>query len=952
MSHSVGTLVRARGREWVVLPESQDEFLVVRPLGGTDAEVAGIDTGLESVEPASFDLPDPTRLGDFQSCRMLRDAIRLGFRSSAGPFRSFGKIAVEPRPYQLVPLLMALKLDPVRLLIADDVGIGKTVESLLIARELLDRAEVQRMAVLCPPHLAEQWQDELRDKFHIDAELVLSGTARRLDRICGNRSVFDVFPYTIVSLDYIKTESRRDDFIRACPELVIVDEAHTCTSSAQPGRSSTRQQRHEVVKALSDKPERHILLVTATPHSGNEEGFRSLLGLLNSEFAELPTDLSGDGNRKHRERLARYFVQRRRGDIRHYLESDTAFPNRLEQEKSYKLGNSDYRKLFERLLSYAREVIEDTEGVSRVRQRVRWWAALALLRALASSPAAAAATLRSKLQAISADSPEEVDEITRPLVFDDDSDDSSETSDIVAGADIADLEEDESAVTRERKRLLDMARAADKLEGGGDPKLVNIVPIVKKLVSVGNRPILFCRFIATAEYLAEQLRQRLPKGVRVIAVTGQIPPAEREQRINQLRKHEKYVLVCTDCLSEGINLQHLFDSVIHYDLSWNPTRHEQREGRVDRFGQPKPEVKVLTYYGTDNQIDGVVLEVLINKHKRIRKATGVSVPVPTSSNAVLEALYEGLLLRRKDTQQQLLPFEDDEETKPMTTEFNNEWQNAADREKKSRSLFAHHTIKPDEVAKEVAQIQSAIGSATDVENFVTSSVKAFRGVVGGRDGHFEFDLTESPRAVRESIRDNLKFSCRFDLPVSDDELHLSRTHPITEGLATYVMDSALDDGTAGDGPVPAARCGVIRTKAVKTRTTLLLLRLRYHIITTRGDEVSPLLAEDTQLVGFRSAPSTAEWITRDEAESLLLATPDDNVTDDVARNFIQKVIDEFKYVRPRLDEVAEAHGKELLDAHQRVRTAARRTGVKYSIEPQLPPDVLGLYVYLPVMGDS
>jgi hypothetical protein len=587
--------------------------------------------------------------------------------------------------------------------------------------------------------------------------------------------------------------------------------------------------------------------------------------------------------------------------------------------------------------------------MSRVRQRVRWWAALALLRALASSPAAAAATLRNKLQAISAESAEEVDEISRPLVFDDDSDDLSQLPDVVAGADIADLEEDESAVSRERNRLLDMARAADKLEGDGDPKLVHIVPLVKELVSAGHRPILFCRFIATAEYLAEQLRQRLPKNVTVIAVTGTIPPAEREQRIKALREHDKYVLVCTDCLSEGINLQHVFDSVIHYDLSWNPTRHEQREGRVDRFGQPKPEVKVVTYYGTDNQIDGVVLEVLIRKHKAIRKALGVSIPVPTTSNAVLESLYEGLLLRRKDTQQQLLPFEDDEEAKPKTTEFNNEWQNAADREKKSRSLFAQHTIKPDEVAREVAQIQAAIGSATDVENFVIGSSKAFRGVVGGRNGRFEFDLSESPRAVRESIGNTTKFAARFDPTVGDDELYLSRTHPITEGLATYVMDSALDEASAGDGPVPAARCGVIRTKAVATRTTILLLRLRYHIITMRGDEVSPLLAEDTQLVGFRSAPSTAQWLSRDEAESLLLAKPDDNVTDDVARNFIQRVIDEFDHLRPRLDEIAEAHGKELLNAHQRVRTAARRTGVKYSIEPQLPPDVLGLYVYLPVL---
>src|SRR4029079_19430442 len=109
---------------------------------------------------------------DFASGRLLRDAARLSTRAAAGPFRSFGRIAVEPRPYQLVPLMMALKLDPVRLLIADDVGIGKTIEAATVARELLDRREIQRMAVLCPPHLAEQWQEELQEKFHIEAELV------------------------------------------------------------------------------------------------------------------------------------------------------------------------------------------------------------------------------------------------------------------------------------------------------------------------------------------------------------------------------------------------------------------------------------------------------------------------------------------------------------------------------------------------------------------------------------------------------------------------------------------------------------------------------------------------------------------------------------------------------------------------------------------------------------
>ena len=159
MSFDVGALVKVRGREWVVLPESNEDkdMLILRPLGGTEDEVTGIYLPLEKPESAEFPLPDPcTDMGNQLSCGLLRDAFRLGFRSGAGPFRSLARIAVEPRPYQLVPLLMALKLDPIRMLIADDVGIGKTIEACLVARELIDRGEVRRLAVLCPPHLADR----------------------------------------------------------------------------------------------------------------------------------------------------------------------------------------------------------------------------------------------------------------------------------------------------------------------------------------------------------------------------------------------------------------------------------------------------------------------------------------------------------------------------------------------------------------------------------------------------------------------------------------------------------------------------------------------------------------------------------------------------------------------------------------------------------------------------
>jgi SNF2 family DNA or RNA helicase len=294
MAYAAGSLVKARGREWVVQPESADDLLVLRPLGGTDLETAGIYLPLEGedVRPAAFDLPDPARPGDFRSCRLLRDAVRLGFRSSAGPFRSFGRLNVEPRPYQLVPLLMALRLDPVRLLIADDVGIGKTIEAALIARELFDRGEVRRLTVLCPPHLAEQWQEELASKFHIQAELVLPGTVARLERdTAPGQSLFEIYPFIVVSTDYIKSSRRRDDFVRACAELVIVDEAHTCAFSAE--QRGGRHLRHQLLRALAAVPGRHLILVTATPHSGNEGAFRSLLALLRPEFTDLPENLAG-----------------------------------------------------------------------------------------------------------------------------------------------------------------------------------------------------------------------------------------------------------------------------------------------------------------------------------------------------------------------------------------------------------------------------------------------------------------------------------------------------------------------------------------------------------------------------------------------------------------------------------------------------------------------------------
>lgn len=179
-----GDLVRARGREWVALPAPREGILALRPLSGSENDMVILDPGLEMmpVEAARFDLPDDASPTVQSKAALLADALRLTLRRGAGPFRSAAQLAFEPRTYQLVPLLMALRLPVVRLLIADDVGIGKTIEAGLILRELMDRGEVDAFSVLCPPHLVEQWVLELKNRFGIDAVAVTSGTAARLER--------------------------------------------------------------------------------------------------------------------------------------------------------------------------------------------------------------------------------------------------------------------------------------------------------------------------------------------------------------------------------------------------------------------------------------------------------------------------------------------------------------------------------------------------------------------------------------------------------------------------------------------------------------------------------------------------------------------------------------------------------------------------------------------------
>lgn len=970
---SPGAIVKVRGREWVALPQSQNEkheqVLKLRPLGGGDQSIATLYWPLEgaAVKPASFDPPDPSQSGSQSSALLLRDALLLKLRAGAGPFRSLGNVALEPRPYQLVPLLMALKQPVTRVLIADEVGLGKTVEALLIARELLDRGEIRKVTVICPPHLCEKWRADMQGQFNLAAEVVRPGTAQKLERgLPAGKSIFDVIPFTVVSLDWIKSDRNREGFLRSCGEFVIVDEAHTCAARKGGGR----QQRYQLLQGLASNPERHLVLLTATPHSGDTEAFDNLLGLLDQKFAGLSAMPDGPRRKELRDDLGNYFVQRRRQDLKEEWGTNGAdFPDRQSRQAEYKLSG-EWGQLFDDVLAYARELVERSVGESKLRQRMSWWAALALLRCVSSSPAAASASLRTKLinlqrsgdgaSDLSDDELADDLEAMAAMAVLDGSEDELSAEEAAPGANLADA--------KDAELLKDLIERADRLRGKrNDPKLHQLLKELNGLLKEGFRPVIFCRFRPTAHYLKEQLEAELPKRSHVVmAITGDLPPEERVERIRDLQDevaNDKVpVLVATDCLSEGIDLQHTFDAVVHYDLCWNPTRHEQREGRVDRFGQARTVVRALMLHGGDsNPVDERVRTVILEKEQTIRKELGVSVPIPGNANTITQAVLGGILGKAAKAIQGLLNlglpgFRSSEEVEAT---LDAEWQSAKENAKENRTIFAQRSLKPEEALAEWNRMQESLGSEAAVERLVVNACRRLNlpiGPIGDASGCWELDLTrldDNRIALRERLRNHdLEGTLRlsFRSPARDGSKLLTRSHPLVVELADFVAERAL----SGLEPELAARASAIRTKAVATRTQLLVLRLRHQLHQDRwsGSSYEPLpdlLVEECLTV--RVSGDQVEPLEGGAALELLEAPPSGNVDPGQRQQWLKDAAAGLDALQPALQALAQRRAQLAEDDHRRVREASLRRGeslrMRFNCEPAPAVDVIGLFLLLP-----
>jgi len=431
-------------------------------------------------------------------------------------------------------------------------------------------------------------------------------------------------------------------------------------------------------------------------------------------------------------------------------------------------------------------------------------------------------------------------------------------------------------------------------------------------------------------------------------ITSELPDDLRKQKIEEMGKSKQRVLIATDCLSEGINLQDHFTAVLHYDLPWNPNRLEQREGRVDRFGQVAPEVKACLLYGADNPIDGIVLDVLLRKVREIKRSTGINVPFPEDSQSIIDTITQALLInpdrkitQRRDRNQLAFDFGEFNEAEEAKINVTRKVDEAAEREKASRSIFAQHAIKAHEIEADLKEVDEAIGDPHAVKDFVTTALNNLFGVQVMQEAKgFRIVTANMPDQLRGLLPAGEMVSVSFSSPTPEGYHYLGRNHRFVEQLCQLVMAN-----TVSRVDKRAARTAVIRTRQVATKTTLLLFRCRNVIEDRKGAQ--QVVAEEMILWGWKGAPQQKEYLSHDQARELLSSARASSDLPTPARmSFLDNELKLLQSFTEELDKVAEQQSMKLVEAHERF--SSLMDGKRFQVvHPVLPMDLLGMYVLLP-----
>lgn len=617
----IGALVRVRGQQWVVADLS-DATLPADPLaphtlpGRTLATLTSVsedDLGEElsvvwEVEPGRAvipsgslpEVPDPDRWDDPETLGALVDAVRWGSVASAdvatlqAPFRA----GIEVKDYQLAPVAKALRMPRVALLIADDVGLGKTVEAGLVVQEMLLRHRARRVLVVCPASLTLKWRDEMRDKFGLPFTVLDTAALKELRRSHGlQANPFTVHPRMIVSLQWLRTprvQRLLDEVLDSSTrhggffDLLVVDEAHHCAPPAP-----SRGRRGYAVDSLQTRAVRrlgehsqHRLFLSATPHNGYRESWTALLELVDPrQFAR---GVDPDPNA-----LGGVLVRRMKDQIVD-AHGVPEFAPRLPAEALQVAYGEEERRGHALLAEYAA-----LRTGSPTRNDL---VTLLLKKRLFSSPAAFAKTLDRHAATVRG---QRRDDDRDPLAMDYEWD---EEPDDVAGSDAegALLVATATSLAPAAADVLDrLVTWAHRQVGPSDAKAERLVAELERVCRPGGdwgdeRIVVFTEYRDTLEWLAGLLGARGLGGDCLGLLHGGLEEARREHLRAAFQaspaRHPMRILVATDAASEGIDLQDHCCRIVNYDIPFNPNRLEQRIGRVDRFGQRRP-VHVAHFVG-------------------------------------------------------------------------------------------------------------------------------------------------------------------------------------------------------------------------------------------------------------------------------------------------------------------------------------------------------------------
>ncbi len=553
-------------------------------------------------------LPEPTTFDAPLRLQAFLDAVRWGAVSQAddkalqSPFRS----GIEIEEYQLDPVVRALSMPRVNLLIADDVGLGKTIEAGLVVQELILRHRVRSVLVVCPSSLQLQWKEEMRDKFGLEFRIIDSESIGELRRKRGiHVNPWRHFPRLITSIDYIKRERPLRSFHETLPagdeptyprayDLLIVDEAHNVAPSGR-GRYATDSQRTTAIRSLARHFE-HKLFLSATPHNGYRESFIALLELLDAQrFARTVEPV--------RAQLDAVMVRRMKSELKANWDGTPRFPERKVTHLEVPYTETE-REVHRLLQEYS------TKRLNRAKENgdsIATEFVLKLLKKrLFSSPAAFQTTLDKHIANIG--SRKGAGTIMRAIedYGDDYADDEvyeDETRDVMS---IASGGMNEP--TQEERVLLERLHTlADKAAQRADSKAHTLIDWLNATLRPdgpwnNERVIIFTEYRATQKWLHDILaRHGFASGQRMSLIYGGMPNDDRETVKAAFQAHPSAapvrILLTTDAASEGVNLQNHCSRLIHFEIPWNPNRMEQRNGRVDRHGQRAPEVRIFHFVG-------------------------------------------------------------------------------------------------------------------------------------------------------------------------------------------------------------------------------------------------------------------------------------------------------------------------------------------------------------------